>query len=609
MNEQQKVFLPTSIEEVFAYVVEFAQHLFVFPAAALASPTAGECKLQLKLKEPVGESFIEAFKSKVTGSIRDLSGISCEERTIVLDFDGSKVNASENRPLKSYFACPLALDDEIHAVFAFASNLPGAFTPSSIQLVSALSEHYSRFLSSVDATLAQVRHKAEIEIVEEKLRAEHQLVEKLRKLDELKSGFMSTVTHELRTPMTAVKSSIQLILDGSAGPVTQEQVKWLDMAMRNIDRLSRLIHDVLDMSRIERGRLKLDLNISPLRPLAEEVVASLQQSAADKGSSIELGEFDSSIECYFDRDAIAQVLTNLIGNAISHNPPGAHVRVTLDEVTDVLATTCVSDDGKGIPFSEAQRIFDKFHQIGKSLEEGSKGTGLGLAISRGIIEAHGGRIWCESTLGKGSAFRFSLARSPESVAKIIRQPKPVKESEILFGKIAILLGYAQESHVEECVRFQAEEADPASLGDIMVGRGILTNEQRKEVLKIQRANLQGYPAYDPVRVLADVILGRLAVKFKRLTQKQVNECVRIQASRHSAGQDCRIGEVFVEKGYLSVSEVLDILSLQGITVMSCPDCGAQLNLFYYSPINDYWCKQCGAKLAPLQDYDADTTSD
>ena len=139
----------------------------------------------------------------------------------------------------------------------------------------------------------------------------------------------------------------------------------------------------------------------------------------------------------------------------------------------------------------------------------------------------------------------------------------------------------------------------------MVEKGILSNDQREEVLKIQRANLKKPHGYDPVRMLADIIFGRLAVKFSYLNQKQVNECVRIQASKHTAGQDCRLGELAVEKGYCSISDVLDILSLQGVTVMACSECDNQTNVFYYSPIKDYRCVVCGGKLVPLKEYSSE----
>lgn len=609
MNDKSGIFLPTSLEDVFTYVVEFAQRLFAFPAVAFADLTAEECSLQIKLTEPVGKKFISTFKSRILESIRDLSDMALGKEDLKVQQRGSKVDPKIRRILKSYFACPVTVGEKTSAILAFGSNRAGAFSASNIQLVTTLIEHYSNFLAAANASLAELKHMAEMQVAQEKLHTENQLVEKLRKLDEIKSSFMSTVSHELRTPMTAVKSSIQFILDGTVGPVTDEQKKWLDMAMRNIDRLSRLIHDVLEMSRVERGRLKLEFRQLTLRPVAEEAVVSLQNKAAEKGSAVETGEFDSSVEAYFDPDAITQVITNLIANALSHNPSGVHVTVSLTETTDTLATVCVADDGKGIPPEQLERIFDKFIQVEKSLDQSSEGTGLGLAISKGIVEAHRGKIWCESIPGKGSKFKLSLPRTPESVRKIVQHPRLSTGPEILFGKLVVLLSYAEESEVEQCVGYQAVTEDPRSLGELMVDRGILTPEQRDEVLKVQKANLQKPFDNDPVRMLADVILGRLAVKFKYLPQRKVNECVRIQATRHSAGRDCRLGEIFVEKGHLTLSQVLDILALQGITVMSCSDCGVQTNLFYYSPANDYWCFQCGGKLKRLEDHSSETASD
>ncbi len=593
--------LPTSLQDIFAYVTDFAQHLFAFPVTAFAELRGKSGQILLRLKEPVGQDFIEALRTKVLESIHDFTELRYNREQIRLDIRGSVVSSEDTRALTSYFACPIAVDEKTSAVLAFGSYMPAAFSASSVQLVGAIAEHYSRFLSTVNATVAEVKHRAEIQVAEEKLRAERQLVAKLQKLDELKSGFISVVSHELRTPMTAVRSSIELVVDGTAGPVTDQQRKWLDMALRNIDRLSNLINDVLDMARIEQGRLKLDLQQNHLKPITEEVAYSLQNKAAEKKDSIIVKGFEQDIDCYCDRDAIVQVLMNLVGNAIHHNAPGITVTISLDEVNDTLATITVTDDGKGIPPEELPRIFDKFYQIQKSVGHGGESTGLGLAISKGIIETHGGKLWCESRLGKGCRFSFNIPRSPAAVGKMIRRPRPQKDSEILFGKLAILLGYAREDEVETCVKVQSTADTKKNLGDIMVEEGVLTEEQRSEVLNIQRANLNKPHPYDPVRTLADVILGRLAIKFKYLNQEQVNECVRIQATRRAAGKDALLGEVFVELGYLPLSRVIELLSLQGITVMSCPECGQQSNVFYYSPANEYKCVGCGALLEPLED--------
>jgi len=235
--------------------------------------------------------------------------------------------------------------------------------------------------------------------------------ERLEELDKLKSDFVSNVSHELRTPLTAIKGSADNMLDGLTGPLNEKQTRYLTRIKANTDRLARLINDILDLSRIETGRVELHLASLRLVPLAQEVTDHLVPVAAAKNISVEVAASDTGVTAWADRDKVTQVLTNLIGNDVKFTPSDGKVTVAIERKGEEWVELSVADTGPGIPREESQRIFDKFYQIAEGATS-TKGTGLGLAISKGLIELHGGQIWVESEVDKGSTFFFTLPAQP-----------------------------------------------------------------------------------------------------------------------------------------------------------------------------------------------------
>jgi PAS domain S-box-containing protein len=233
-------------------------------------------------------------------------------------------------------------------------------------------------------------------------KAEREMKETL----EIKSQFISTVSHELRTPLTAIKESIEIVREETAGTLTTDAADFLDVARRNIDRLARLIHNVLAFQRLEAGNVRLDLRPQDFNEIAREVVAAMSPLAAQKALELSLALEDPlpRVEC--DRDQITQVLTNLIGNAIKFSDRGRVLVAT--GVSDNRFMATVADTGCGISQEDLPRLFQKFRQLGPWDERAAGGSGLGLAISKEIVERHGGSIWVESELGEGTAVRFVL---------------------------------------------------------------------------------------------------------------------------------------------------------------------------------------------------------
>jgi len=232
--------------------------------------------------------------------------------------------------------------------------------------------------------------------------------ERLKELDRMKSDFVSHVSHELRTPLTAIKGAVDLILREVAGPLTEKQIHYLTRVRSNTQHLAGLINDLLDLSKIESGRIEVKSSRVSLGGLVHEAVEALRPVAAEKVIALEATLREPSILVWADRDKINQVLTNLIGNAIKFTPVQGRVTVSASRNGGESVQVSVSDTGPGVPPGEKEKIFAKFYQIAKVNGENSKGTGLGLAISKALVELHGGKIWVESEPGRGSTFSFTL---------------------------------------------------------------------------------------------------------------------------------------------------------------------------------------------------------
>ncbi len=257
-----------------------------------------------------------------------------------------------------------------------------------------------------------------IEIVEDL--TERKQVEALRESDRMKSEFISIVGHELRTPLTSMKNAVDIILTEKAGAINENQKRFLSMAHRNINRLSGIINELLDISKIESGTLKIDLKPLDLGVPLDMSIVSLKSTAREKSISIHK-EIPSDLpQAYGDSDKLEQIFINLLGNALKFIPEGGHIYVSAKNngLDRDLIEVSVADTGIGISPDELEKIFDRFHQVEESLTREIQGTGLGLSIVKGLVEAHGGKIWVESENGKGSTFTFNLpAYSPERALK------------------------------------------------------------------------------------------------------------------------------------------------------------------------------------------------
>ncbi|MFQ5952118.1 MAG: ATP-binding protein [Candidatus Omnitrophota bacterium] len=238
--------------------------------------------------------------------------------------------------------------------------------------------------------------------ITERKSAEESLLESIR----LKSNFASVVSHELRTPLTAIKEGISIVLDGSAGKINKDQGDFLETAKKNVDRLARLINDVLDFSKIKAGKMRYRMLGNDIREVIKEVVKSQERIAKDKALYLKTKFSPDIPKVNFDRDRIIQVITNLINNALKYTDKGG-VTVVADTKGENICIS-VNDTGPGIKKEDMPYLFQEFRQLEEERKRKTGGTGLGLSISKEIIEKHGGKVWAESEHGKGSQFKFTI---------------------------------------------------------------------------------------------------------------------------------------------------------------------------------------------------------
>lgn len=240
----------------------------------------------------------------------------------------------------------------------------------------------------------------------------------LRKLDTLKSDFISTVSHELRTPLSITKEGLNLVLEGTTGSLSSQQKELLEVARNNIERLGRIISDILDISKIEAGKLPLHKSVVDMGMILRDLFSFYKNTVEQKGIEFNIEAPASGVYAYADEERITQVITNLISNAIKFTNEGGRITLRLKHEERELVCS-IEDAGIGIAESDLNRIFEKFQQLTKVYGPGEKGTGLGLSIAKKIIEMHKGRIWAKSRLGEGSEFYFSLPRYSEE--EILRE--------------------------------------------------------------------------------------------------------------------------------------------------------------------------------------------
>jgi len=291
-------------------------------------------------------------------------------------------------------AVPLLAGKTILGVLLVASHSPRGLTDEDLALFTTIGQQLGLTLKNTQL----LRSATEMDA--------------LREADRLKSGFLAAVSHDLRSPLTAIRASVESLLDRREIQSAWEQEHLLHNIAGQTSRLGRLVDQLLDLSRIEAGVLSLDRDWTELPVLIADTLAKFEE--LNNGCQVERDLSTDLPLHYVDPDRLIQVLWNLLENANKYASPRSSIKVeTRWTGTEVLIG--VADRGPGIPAGEREKIFQHFYRLDRDYRAHTQGSGLGLAICRGIVQAHGGRIWVEDRPGGGSIFRIALPLPPDSI--------------------------------------------------------------------------------------------------------------------------------------------------------------------------------------------------
>jgi len=305
-------------------------------------------------------------------------------------------------------------------------------TEDDLNILRTIASHVATAIDNARtyADLAQLTQTLEYRI-QERTKELSVANDQLQEHDRRRTMFISVASHELRTPMTAIRSFADNMLDGVAGALTEQQRTYLNRIGHNLNRLTRIINQLLDWSRMDMRKEILRLEPLCIRQLTLLVVESLRTVADEKKVTIEMSVPEELSMVQADRDKIEQVLWNLIGNSVKFTPPGGKIVVSFDTLPDGMVQVCVSDTGCGIPVEHLEHVFNEFSKIPSAMPT-SQGAQLGLFITKSFITMHGGLIWVESIAGTGTRFYFTLplaskhGQSGQSSPHIVESPTTEK---------------------------------------------------------------------------------------------------------------------------------------------------------------------------------------
>ncbi|MGH2499393.1 MAG: GAF domain-containing protein [Candidatus Limnocylindria bacterium] len=385
---------PTDLQPVFKAILEKGARLVEASVAALFLYD-GEA-LSCAATHNVTSEFGEALRSRIVPSRETPTRRAALERRVVhvadllSDPDYAPLLAHRLENARAVLAIPMLREDALVGVITVWRREVRPFTGKQIQLLSTFA--------------------AQAVIAIENARLFREIQEKSRQLEVAsrhKSEFLANMSHELRTPLNAIIGFSEVLLERMFGDLNERQDEYLRDVVSSGRHLLSLINDILDLSKIEAGRMELDLTVVSLRDALENGLTLVRDRASRHGISLDADVPADLPEVQADERKLKQVIVNLLSNAVKFTPDGGRVHVTV-EPRDGEVRLAVRDTGIGIAAADQERIFEEFRQAGRDPERSREGTGLGLTLSKRIIELHGGRIWVESAPGAGSTFTFAL---------------------------------------------------------------------------------------------------------------------------------------------------------------------------------------------------------
>jgi len=357
-----------------------------------------------------------------------------------------------------------------------------------------------------------------------------------REIERTKSEIVSVVSHELRTPLTSIRGALGLLAAGMLRSQPEKGQRMLEIAVSNTDRLVRLINDILDLERLESGKMILEKRTCTAAGLMTQAADSVRDLAEKAGVTLSVSLHSARL--WVDQDRIIQALINLLSNAIKFSPRGKTIRLTATRQADQILFQ-VKDQGRGIPQEKRENIFERFQQVDASDRREKGGTGLGLPITRSIVQQHGGRIWVESTLGQGSTFSFTLPSLPAETVTVddgLRARKVLVcavEADI-FGAVQAVLsrqGYTllAAASWQEAIEMASIESPGAVLVDSSMpgmdsGQAITALKQQSHTRDLPVIGLGG-TAPDEIQLAARGMAGWVTKPFTQASLLPVLESV------------------------------------------------------------------------------------
>ncbi len=314
--------------------------------------------------------------------------------------------------IESFLTVPIVAKDE-SVGFILMGNVSGytKLTEGDVELLSILASQIGTAIenSKLYTELFMSRQGLERKVKERTVELAR-LNEELRRLNKVKSDFVSAVSHELRTPLTSIKGYASILMTGKLGKVSAAQKERLEKIDKHSNNLAHLINNMLDIARIESGKVQMLIKETSIKEILDSVLDIITPQIKEKNISLEMNLKTGSDKIKADPSQIERVLLNLLSNAVKFTPEKGRISISCEDKRDSIEFK-VEDTGIGISERDAQRVFEEFFRAEDAMDQKIKGTGLGLSLVKKIIEAHNGKIWVDSELGKGTKFTFTIPKS------------------------------------------------------------------------------------------------------------------------------------------------------------------------------------------------------
>jgi len=313
--------------------------------------------------------------------------------------------------VESFLTAPIvAREESIGFIIAGNTSMYGKISENDTELISILTGLIGTAIESAKLYTELFGSHRELERrVAERTKELEKLNEELKNLNKMKSDFISSVSHELRTPLTSIKGYASILMTGKLGDVLPAQKERLEKIDKHSNSLVHLINNLLDIARIESGNIQMEMKDISIKEMLDSIVDIITPQIKEKNISLKINSKTKFDKIKADHSQIERIFLNLLSNAVKFTPEKGTVAVDVEEKDDVIQFS-IEDTGIGIPPQDIPKVFQEFFRADNALDQKIKGSGLGLSLVKKIVEAHKGKIWFNSELGKGSRFTFTLPK-------------------------------------------------------------------------------------------------------------------------------------------------------------------------------------------------------